>query len=236
MGRFVPWIIGSCLSFLLSHVALAAERTAKELVVPSDQALAIMIKTTLIAYNEANLTGNYTVLRDLASPIFREANSSARLADIFQDMRRRRIDIAPIVLFQPTLLQKPHIDKDGDLLLEGFFDTRPERVEFLLVYRKVESLWRLFAIRVETKEMQAALAVPNGTAKPDASNASVSSAASDKPTSSEKNATSNSVKNRPASGASADINEHVGKLETAKPQGNKNDSPFIASARGAGHD
>jgi hypothetical protein len=132
------------------------------------------------------------------------------------------------VLFQPQLVQKPHIDKDGDLLLEGFFDTRPERVEFFLVYRKVEDLWRLFAIRVETKQMQASLAAPKGTAKPDASNARVSSAASDKPAS-EQNTTSNRVEHKPASGTTADSNEHVGKLETTKPKGNGNDSPFIAS-------
>ena len=78
-----------------------------------------MIKTMLIAYNDANLTGNYTVLRDLASPSFREANSSASLAEIFKDMRQKKINIAPIVLFQPKLVKQPQVDADGDLLLEG---------------------------------------------------------------------------------------------------------------------
>lgn len=171
MGRrIIQHLILSCLATSLAVSGVLAEQKApSRLVVPSDQALAIMIKTILIAYNDANLTGNYTVLRDLASPSFRETNSSARLADIFRDMRQNNIDIAPIVLFQPKLVRKPQIDADGDLVLEGFFDTRPERVQFLIVYRAVEGLWKLFAIRVTTKPAQAAVAAdraPLPAAKP----------------------------------------------------------------------
>ena len=154
-------IMSGLIAFLLTGVAVAEEKTPRRLVVPSDEALAIMIKTVLIAYNDANLTGNYTVLRDLASPSFREAYSSASLAEIFKDMREKKIDIAPIVLFQPKLVKKPRIDEDGDLLLEGFFDTRPERVEFFLVYREVGGQWRLFAIRVTSKKVQDAIANPS---------------------------------------------------------------------------
>ena len=107
IGRVVRLIMSAVIAFLLTGVAVAEEKTPRRLTVPSDEALAIMIKTMLIAYNDANLTGNYTVLRDLASPSFREANSSASLAEIFKDMRQKKIDIAPIVLFQPKLVKKP---------------------------------------------------------------------------------------------------------------------------------
>lgn len=161
IGRVVRLIMSAVVAFLLTGIAVAEEKTPPRLTVPSDEALAIMIKTMLIAYNDANLTGNYTVLRDLASPSFREANSSASLAEIFKDMRQKKINIAPIVLFQPKLVKKPQIDEDGDLLLEGFFDTRPERVEFFLVYRQVAGQWRLFAIRVTSSKAQDAVANPS---------------------------------------------------------------------------
>jgi hypothetical protein len=167
--RVVRLIMSALIAFLLTGVAVAEEKTPRRLMVPSDEALAIMIKTVLIAYNDANLTGNYTVLRDLASPSFRESNSSASLAEIFKDMRQKKIDIAPIVLFKPKLVQKPRIDDDGDLILEGFFDTRPERVEFFLVYRAAGGLWQLFALRVTTKRVEDAIAVPSaGTPLPQA--------------------------------------------------------------------
>ena len=38
------------------------------LTVPTDDVLLILIRATLIALNQANVTGNYTVLRDLGAP------------------------------------------------------------------------------------------------------------------------------------------------------------------------
>lgn len=104
-------------------------------------------------FNDANRTGNYSVLRDLASPGFREANTSAKLAEIFQDLRHRGIDLAPIVLFQPKLKRKPWIDDRGRLNLTGFFTTRPEQVEFDLAFEAVNDRWRLFGIRVGTQKV-----------------------------------------------------------------------------------
>src|SRR4051794_3123709 len=49
----------------------------------------ILVKNALLAVNQGNLTGNYTVLRDLASPGFREKNSAADLAAIFQNIRQQ---------------------------------------------------------------------------------------------------------------------------------------------------
>jgi hypothetical protein len=48
--------------------------------VPDDLKLIILIRTALIALNQANLTGNYSVLRDIATPSFQQANNPARAA------------------------------------------------------------------------------------------------------------------------------------------------------------
>jgi hypothetical protein len=134
---------------LLPSGAVGAQKP--QLAVPNNLKLAIMIKTTLIAYNHGNLTGNYTVLRDLAAPSFRKANTPARLAAIFQKLRQRNIDLGPIVLFQPKLSQKPLVDENGLLKLSGFFATRPERVVFDLAYQEVDGKWRLFLLGVKTR-------------------------------------------------------------------------------------
>jgi hypothetical protein len=57
--------------------------------VPDDLKLIILIRTSLIALNPANLTGNYSVLRDMAAPGFQQANNAAQLAQIFSDLRNR---------------------------------------------------------------------------------------------------------------------------------------------------
>ena len=76
--------------------------------VPDGPKLRLMIYTMLIAINQANLTGNYSVVRDLAAPGFREANSAARLAEIFAALRQRNLDLSPILLLDPKFVRPRH--------------------------------------------------------------------------------------------------------------------------------
>lgn len=108
-----------------------------------------MIRTTIIALNQANATGNYSVLRDLAAPGFQEANNPARLAEIFAQVRGRNLDLSPILFFEPKLVRPPAIQANGHLRLSGYFETLPERVSFDLAFERSEKDWKLFGIAIE---------------------------------------------------------------------------------------
>ncbi|MET0049098.1 MAG: hypothetical protein ABW066_15055 [Sedimenticola sp.] len=127
--------------------------------VPSNRQIAVMIKSAVVAFNHANLTGNYSVLRDLAAPSFRDQNSSASLAEIFQKLRKRKVDLGPIILYQPKLPRKPWINQRGLLRVVGFFATRPEQVNFNLAYTMVGNRWALFSIGITTSHPKA---IPGG--------------------------------------------------------------------------
>jgi hypothetical protein len=129
----------------------AAHKVAPATKVPSGPALNLLIRTTIIAVNQANQTGNYTVLRELASPDFQQANSSARLAEIFGPLRKRKLDLSPVLFFDPKLVKPAAVDASGMLRLSGFFDTRPERVIFDMLFQPVSGNWRLFGISVFTR-------------------------------------------------------------------------------------
>jgi hypothetical protein len=117
--------------------------------VPDDYKLAMLIRTSLIALNQANLTGNYSVLRDLGSPAFQRANNPARLADAFGNLRMRQVNLEPILVVEPKIAE-PFINDRGMLRMKGFFPTQPEQVNFELAFEKVDSDWKLFAIAVTT--------------------------------------------------------------------------------------
>ena len=138
------------------------------LAVPDNKKLAVMIHSALMALNNANLTGNYTVLRDLGAPGFQAANPPARLADIFGHLRSQKLDLSPIVLFTPKLVRYPAINDRGLLSLNGFFDTRPQRVQFDLLYQPVDGEWRLFGIGVKTAPATATTADASRGAPPPA--------------------------------------------------------------------
>ncbi|MBL8847539.1 MAG: hypothetical protein JNN24_17380 [Hyphomicrobium zavarzinii] len=117
--------------------------------VPDVYKLNLLIRTTIIALNQANATGNYSVLRDLAAPGFQEANNPARLAEIFAQVRGRNLDLSPILFFEPKLVRPPAIQANGHLRLSGYFETLPERVSFDLAFERSEKDWKLFGIAIE---------------------------------------------------------------------------------------
>jgi hypothetical protein len=119
-----------------------------------------MIRTAIVALNQANQTGNYTVLRDLGTASFRLTNDSARLAEVFQALRKRQIDLSPVLFFTPKLLQQPVMDPRGLIRLVGFFETAPERVNFDIYYLWEMGQWRLFGVGVVMSPADATAALP----------------------------------------------------------------------------
>ncbi len=137
------------------------------LTLPDQYKLNMMIRTAIIALNQANLTGNYTVLRDLGVTSFRLSNDASRLAEIFVDLRRRKIDLSPILFFMPKLVSPPQINERGLIRLVGYFETAPERINFDIYYAFEAGQWRLFGIGVLLKPpMEATAALPQQNGAP----------------------------------------------------------------------
>ena len=96
----------------------------------------ILIRQSLLALDQANKTGNYTVLRDLGSPAF-QANSAARLSEIFAKQRNDNIDLSSVAVIDPQLTLLPQIEASGLLHMTGFFPSVPTQVNFDLAYAVV---------------------------------------------------------------------------------------------------
>ncbi len=111
--------------------------------------LTVIIKDAIIALQHANMTGNYSVLRDMGTPVFRENFDQAALAAAFANLRARKIDLSPAYYLSPNLTKKPELTKDSELVLVGFFPTQPTRIQFELRYMQLDGRWRLAGIGVD---------------------------------------------------------------------------------------
>jgi len=60
----------------------------------------ILIRSALLALDQANKTGNYTVLRDVGAPGF-QVNTAARLAEIFAKQRNDNLDLSGVAVIDP---------------------------------------------------------------------------------------------------------------------------------------
>jgi hypothetical protein len=123
--------------------------TAPESPIHLPQAL-YLIRSTLLTLNDANRSGNYSVLRDLAAPDFRARNTAADLAVIFADLRARKFDLFAVAIEAPQLAASPSIGADRMLRLRGHFPTRPLQIEFDLLFQDVGGQWLPFGISVAT--------------------------------------------------------------------------------------
>ncbi|MCL6705424.1 hypothetical protein M8R20_00280 [Pseudomonas sp. R2.Fl] len=110
--------------------------------------IAILIRSTLVALHQANVTGNYTVLRDLGAPSFRERNTAASLAANFASIRERQIGLQAVTILQPRISGTPVIDSSGLLRVTGSFPTKPVPIRFDLAFQVHERVWRLISIVV----------------------------------------------------------------------------------------
>ena len=115
----------------------------------------VLVKNAVTAVNHGNITGNYTVLRDLGGPVFRERNSAAQLATIFQRLREQKVDLSPILLVDPQFTEPPVINEAGLLFLTGFFPTQPLPVRFRLAFQRVNGGWVIDTVSIGTGSGQA---------------------------------------------------------------------------------
>jgi hypothetical protein len=115
----------------------------------------VLVRSALLALDQANKTGNYTVLRDLGAPGF-QVNTSARLAEIFAKQRNDNLDLSGVAVIDPQLSLLPQIEANGLMRMAGFFPSVPSQVNFELAFAPVNGQWRLFGLSVSLGQM-----VPN---------------------------------------------------------------------------
>jgi hypothetical protein len=128
-----------------------AAKPASPQTVSSGQAI-YLVRSTLMMLNDANRSGNYTVMRDLGAPEFQSRNSAADLAQSFFELRRRKFDLFAVTLLAPKFSTDPAVDSSGKMRLTGFFPTRPQQIAFDLLFQAVNGQWKLLAISVATPE------------------------------------------------------------------------------------
>ncbi|WP_249139903.1 hypothetical protein [Bradyrhizobium japonicum] len=107
----------------------------------------ILIRSTLLALDQANKTGNYTVLRDIGAPGF-QSNTAARLGEIFAKLRNDNLDLSGVAVIDPQLNLLPQIEANGLMRMAGFFPSVPTQVNFDLAFAPVNGQWRLFGLSV----------------------------------------------------------------------------------------
>jgi hypothetical protein len=114
---------------------------------PSAEQLIALVRNVLLAVNDANLTGNYTVLRDLSAPDSQGLNTPERLEESFRPIRQQGTDFSIVAVATPRFFQLPTLTPQGYLRVNGEFISSP-RITFDIFLQPVAGRWRPYAIGV----------------------------------------------------------------------------------------
>lgn len=146
LRRFHAWTL--CALVVLLSLSFAPAYSAP---VPNDAEQEILVKATLMTFNDANLTGNYSVLHDKASKPFRAQLSVQKLADSFKVYRDKKVNLESIVGADIDSA-KATFNKDGVLNVRGRFKDDEKRIRFDLNFVDEGGVWKLLGINVSYKE------------------------------------------------------------------------------------
>lgn len=158
------FIASSALAAQTVAPAAAQPRTAQPASKPAQidrNGVLILIRSTLLAVDQANKTGNYTVLRDLGAPGFQGANTTAHLGDVFANLRNQNLDLSAVAVLEPQLTMVPTIEPSGMMRMTGYFPSAPMQINFNLLYEPAAGRWRLYGVAINVSP-----AVPMAPSQP----------------------------------------------------------------------
>ncbi|MDV3455842.1 hypothetical protein RZN05_02515 [Sphingomonas sp. HF-S4] len=119
-----------------------------------------LIWSTMIAVEQANESGNYSVMRDIAAPDFQTQNDPAKLTAIFAGIRATNVDLSDTLMLSPTYTQTPSVDAQGMMHLVGGFGLRPTAILFDLTFQWVTNRWKLYRVAMGARSISSVQADP----------------------------------------------------------------------------
>ena len=137
--------------------------------IPDAATQEVLIKTTLMSFNDANVTGNYAVFHARLAKPFRDQFSPEKLKTTFKTFAEKEVDIGFVVAKAPIPDAEVKIDDNGTLRIDGHFDTQPSQIAYTLKFIRSDGDWKAVGIDVNIGKPPAKDAPPPAAAKPPAS-------------------------------------------------------------------
>ena len=148
----------AALALALPATPCAAQAPAAASAAIDGRTILAMVRSSLAALDQANKTGNYTVLRDLGGAAFRH-NTDARLAEVFGPLRAQAVDLSPALTTEPVYTLPARLEPSGLLRCAGFIPSQP-RLVFEIAWQKEDGAWKLYGVVVTTTQAPPAAAAP----------------------------------------------------------------------------
>ena len=144
--------LAGCIVALLALIAVSLSPAyAAEL--PSDDEQDVLIRTTLMTFNDANMTGNYAVLLAKGSKQFQSQFSAEQLSTAFESFRTNELFFEDVATADYASYEKAKLDSEGALVLVGVFKTDDMQVKYRLRFVQNSKIWKFLGINVDATRL-----------------------------------------------------------------------------------
>jgi hypothetical protein len=141
-----------CIVALLAWIAVSLS-PAYSAEIPSDDDQDVLIRTTLMTFNDANMTGNYGVLFAKSSKQFQSQLSVDQLSTAFEPFRKKELFFEDVVTADYDSYEKATFDAEGALVLAGVFKTDDMKVQYNLRFVQNNKIWKILGIKVDATKL-----------------------------------------------------------------------------------
>jgi hypothetical protein len=123
--------------------------------VPSDAKLQTLAKQTLMDFNTAIQSDDFSDFHDTLSEPFQKQVSADKLGGVFHEFVEKKMSFDTAKDLDATFSPSPEITNDAGykmLVLKGYYPTKPRKTNFEFKYINEDSKWKLSSIDVNTKD------------------------------------------------------------------------------------
>jgi len=117
--------------------------------IPGDDDQDVLIRTTLMTFNDANMTNNYSVFFAKASKEFQAQITTEKMQTAFEPFRKNELYFEDVATADYDSYEKAKLDNDGALVLAGVFKTDDMEVKYRIRYVQNNKLWKVLGINVD---------------------------------------------------------------------------------------
>ena len=121
---------------------------------PSDDEEEVLIRTTLMTFNDANMTGNYSVLLAKASKEVQAQLSNEKLFEAFKPFRTNQLFFEDVIYEELDSYDDSKFDDDGALVLAGVIRTDTKKISYTLKFLRNDNVWKWSGINVKADKLR----------------------------------------------------------------------------------
>jgi hypothetical protein len=136
----------------------APKTSVKETAMPAEGDLKTMANSSLLLMARAIKAKDFSEFYNSTAKVWQSQTTPDALQESFQEYIENNVDMTFVGGLSPEFQEKPLIDENGVLVLQGAYPQAPFPLNFIVKYVRQDAEWKLVGIHIKTEE------APGGTA------------------------------------------------------------------------